>query len=169
MDCPTCSSTAVKVIETRICTNGTRRRRYRCLACDNRWSVWDGDRPIKGGTGLQRPLGKRKDRLTPEHIRLALTKTWLNNRQIAAIIDCSAEAVRQIRCGMIHGAILPDLIRPKAERQQPATDGPNCLNCQEWRDGRCSFSFPDPLLEGLTFAAECNLYEPRVQAADVSS
>lgn len=162
MDCPTCNGTHTKVIETHRCTNGTRRRRYRCFDCEHRWSIWDGDRPPKGGIGpRRRPIGKRAGRLTPDQIRLALTRADLNNKQASQLLNCSAETVRQIRCGMIYGSIFPNLIRPKAIAQKPASDGPNCLDCQQWSDGRCSFGFPDPQLEGLTFAADCSTFTPR--------
>lgn len=162
MNCPNCNSTTTKVIETHVCTNGTRRRRYRCLRCENRWTDWDGERPVKGGCpGRRKATGNRKTRLTPAQIRLALTRTDLNNKQVSDLIGCSAECVRQIRNGTICASTLPDLIRPNAVRQEPASDGPNCLNCKEWRYGECSFGFPDPLVEGLSFAADCSTFTPR--------
>jgi hypothetical protein len=161
MDCPTCHSETTKVIETHVCTNGTRRRRYRCLSCEHRWTAWDGERPVKGGSpGRRKSPGNRKSRLTPDQIRLALTRPDLNNKRAGELIGCSPECVRQIRNGQICASILPDLIRPNAVDQKPASAGPNCLDCKEWSDGRCSFGFPDPLIEGLTFAADCDLYAP---------
>lgn len=165
MDCPTCNGTTTKVIETHCCTNGTRRRRYRCFDCEHRWTVWDGERPLQGGApGTRRLTGNRKTRLRVADIRLVLTRLDLNNKQAAELIGCSAENVRQIRNGQTCASILPELIRPKAIRQKPSGNGPNCLNCKEWINGRCSFDFPDPLLEGLTFAADCGLYQPVSQS-----
>lgn len=159
MNCDNCKSSTTKVIETHVCTNGTRRRRYRCLRCENRWTHWDGEKPVKGGSpGRRKGVGNRKTRLTPEQIRTALIRTELNNRQMGDLIGCSAECVRQIRNGTICASILPGLIRPGATEQKPIPDETSCLNCEEWRNGQCSFGFPDPLVEGLGFASDCNAF-----------
>lgn len=165
MNCPNCESSHTRVIETHLCTNGSRRRRYLCVSCEFRWTDWDGERPVKGGSpGRRKAVGNRKTRLRPDHIRLALTRTDLNNKQVGDMIGCSPECVRQIRNGKICASILPDLPRPNAVNQQPAGDGLNCLDCDEWREGRCGFGFPDPLVEGLSFAADCDNYVPRSQS-----
>lgn len=166
MDCPSCDATHTRVLEVRPCANGTKRRRYCCLSCDYRWTVWDGDRPMKGG----RPGHRQSIRTQPsiDDIRLVLTRRDLNNKQAGNIIGRSAECVRQIRCGKSRASTLPDLIRFNATDQQPASDGPNCLECKEWRNGRCSFGFPDPLVEGLTFAADCDLYVLRSQSISLA-
>lgn len=164
MDCPECHGTSSKVIETKVLTNGTRRRRYRCLACEHRWTEWTGERPPRGGVGTTHRRGKRKGRLTTAQIRLVLTRRDLNNRQVGELIGCSYECVRQIRAGIIYGHVLPDLIRPNAKDQRLAADGPSCLKCAEFPNGECSYGFPDPLEEGLTFAADCELYAPVSQS-----
>lgn len=158
MNCPNCNSTKAKVIETHRCVNDTKRRRYRCFNCEHRWTIWDGERPRKGGSYSR---NSRKGRIKSEHVWLALQRTDLNHREVAQIVGCSGEAIRQIRCGLIYRHVHPDLIRPNAVGQKPVTGGPNCLDCEQWRDGRCSFGFPDPELEGLSFAADCDLYKAK--------
>ena len=93
-------------------------------------------------------------------MRFALTQTELSNRQVGRELGCSAEAVRQIRNGTIYATVLPSLLRPGARDQPPpAIDGLSCAECAHWGGDRCGFGFPDPLLEGLAFAADCDLYE----------
>jgi transposase-like protein len=152
MDCPKCNGTHIKVLETNLCPNGTRRRRYRCLTCEHRWTVWTGERP---------PKGKRPVRLTADQIRFALTRTDLNNRQVAEVIGCSTELVRQIRAGLVYRMVHPELLRPNApaDAPPPIVSGSSCHECVNWTGASCGFGWTDPLLEGLGFAADCDLYE----------
>jgi hypothetical protein len=154
MDCPKCNGTHIKVLETNLCPNGTRRRRYRCLTltCEHRWTFWTGERP---------PKGKRPARLTADQIRFALTRTDLNNRQVAEVIGCSAESVRQIRAGLVYRMVHPELLRPNApaDAPPPIVSGPSCYACINCTGARCWFELPEFLLEGPGFAADCALYE----------
>lgn len=162
MTCPTCSSALTEVIETRLCSNGTRRRRRRCRTCGYRWTTWEGERPPTGaqpGVTRAKPPRTGTGRLTTEQVRFALARTDLNNRQAGREIGCSAEAVRQIRNGTIYAHVLPQLPRPGAPSRPVVADGPSCLECVHWDGGGCGFGFPDPLMEGVTFAADCDLYE----------
>lgn len=38
-------------------------------------------------------------------------------------------------------------------------DAINCINCVQWHDSRCGIGFPDPLREGLKFAADCSIFQ----------
>lgn len=164
MTCPTCGSARIEVCEVRLCVNGTRRRRLGCMDCSHRWTTWDGPKPPPGGVGLRKrakPPSKKRGALSDEQVRQALTRTDLNNSEAARQIGCSAESVRQIRAGMVYRMVHPNLHRPnaKAEQAMPAIDGPSCLECSSWAGIRCGFGFPDPLIEGLGFAADCDVYE----------
>jgi hypothetical protein len=67
----------------------------------------------------------------------------------------SKQAVSQIRLGRICRSIAPDL-----PRRAPAK---LCTGCRFWRGGSdpCSQGMPDPVYEGKTFAADCDLFEQR--------
>jgi DNA-binding CsgD family transcriptional regulator len=162
MSCPKCDSARTKVRETRTLINGTQRRRVHCHDCGHRWTIWDGPNPTRQECAKnRRPAPKRKTRpnLTPDQVRRVLISSDLNNRQLADELGCSHETVRQIRNGKLYSKVHPELLRPKAEQRILTTDGPSCDKCSNWTDGRCSFGFPDPLLEGLLFATDCDLYE----------
>lgn len=45
--CPECSSTAVKMRASRICPNGSRRRRCTCRDCNHKWTEYDGPAPLR--------------------------------------------------------------------------------------------------------------------------
>jgi hypothetical protein len=166
MDCPGCSSSHTAVIESRLCTtNGTRRRRHSCQDCGHRWTSWEGDKPPPGNTGSthtnrRKPARNGRAKLTPEQVKQALTRLDLNNTQLGQELGCSRETIRQVRAGLVYRNDHPELLRPNEDRRsRPPMDGPTCLECAHWKSSRCSFDFPDPLLEGITFAADCDLYE----------
>jgi len=150
MKCLECASTKTEIIETRMCMNGTRRRRRKCHECGYRWTEWDGKRP-----GIYKPTLVKE-----EHVRLALTRPDLTDLEVAHCLGCSNETIRKIRCGIRHRDILPELLRYKErQRPQPNANKRNCTWCEHWAQSRCSFGFPDPLTEGLGFAADCDLYQ----------
>jgi hypothetical protein len=164
MTCPTCGSARIEVCEVSLCVNGTRRRRMGCVDCKHRWTTWDGPKPPPGGVGLRRPPSattKKRGALTDEQVRQALIRRDLNNAEAARVIGCSAESVRQIRAGLVYRQVHPELLRPNAaaDAPPPTVSGPSCHECVNWTGARCGFGFPDPLLEGLGFASDCDLYE----------
>jgi hypothetical protein len=82
--------------------------------------------------------------------------------RLAAELGCSQQLLQQIRTGKLHLHRMPDLQRSGANAPPPVIpDGPNCWHCSEWRVNRCEMGFPDPLVEGLGFAADCSLYDRR--------
>ena len=150
--------------EVRLCINGTRRRRMGCVDCAHRWTTWDGPRPPRAGAGLRRApraTTKKRGALTDEQVRQALVRRDLNNSQAGRLIGRSAETARQIRAGLIYRMVHPELLRPNApaDAPPPIVSGPSCHECGNWTGASCGFGFPDPLLEGLGFAADCDLYE----------
>lgn len=165
MTCPKCHSARHAVRETRHCVNGTKRRRIECSDCYHRWTEWDGPRPPRRSDGVtRRPKANRKRLwLTEAQVRMVLTQPEVNNQQMAKLLDCSGETIRQIRCGRLYRNVLPHLIRPKEERPRLLPDGPRCDHCEHWRPGVCSFGFPDPIMEGLGFAADCEVYRPAIE------
>lgn len=158
IDCPDCCSGHTKVIESRRCSEGTRRRRHQCLSCNHRWTSWDGPRPSPGFTGKNRSTAKRGRSLTPDDVRqILLSPRALPNSELGRRFDVSYELVRQVRLGRVHATVHPELPRwPDPRRGQP---GRTCHNCANWSAGGCSFGFPEPLEDGPAFALECDLYE----------
>lgn len=151
MNCPRCSSRNTRVYRSRLCANGARRRRIDCQDCGHRWTDWQGQRPAPNG---------RSTRLSDDQVRLALTRMDVSNIKMGRLLGCSAEMVRQIRCGMVCRDVLPELIRPRDKRPPAPSDGPRCDRCEHWTGERCDWGFPDPLEEGLGFARDCDMYEP---------
>jgi hypothetical protein len=157
--CPHCNSDCTSVLETKKVRNGTRRRRHECNVCAHRWTSWDGPLPGHGGGNSSGNPVSRKPPIERDQIREILLSTE-SNHAIARRLNRSPETVRQIRLGIIHASVHPEIAR----RDKPApipksSDGPSCYGCTHWSD-RCGFGFPDPQIEGPAFAADCDLYAP---------
>lgn len=75
--------------------------------------------------------------------------------QLAKLHGVSKEAVRQIRSGKTHRKVL-----------ESAGGVLMCTGCRHWAKsgGYCTMGFPDPEVEGPTFAADCSLYEDSTQS-----
>ena len=147
LPCPACHNPG-SVIETRRCSNGTRRRRHECQTCHHRWTSHDGEPP--GHRGGRRP-GSRNVRspLSPAEVE-AILRSGDSIRRLARQLGRSRPAVAAVLQGQTHAELFPELPRRQAL---------NCLQCQHWA-GRCGLGFPDPLEEGLQAASWCNSYEP---------
>ena len=163
--CPVCGGPA-QIRESRLASNGTRRRRLACISpsCGHRWSFWDGPRPpkIAGALGAKKrgTHGGRQpnQRLNEEHVRLILTRTDLNHKAAAEATGVTHEAVRQIRLGNLHRRTLPELPRWNV------TTAITCESCRFWSGDACGMGLPDPEEEGLGFAADCALFNPAASA-----
>jgi len=163
--CPLCFSSHTDVVESRLCSNGTRRRRHNCLHCGHRWTVWDGQRPSLAAIARQKmkPPGRQNTaRLTAAQVRVVLLARDVTHYAMAKQVGFSPETIRQVRYGATHAKLHPEIARwaPPASGQvvQPANNEPSCYACRHWND-RCAFGFPDPLQEGPGFAADCDLYD----------
>jgi hypothetical protein len=170
MTCPKCDSTHTEVRESRKLANGTRRRRMGCKACEHRWTLWDGPKPAPGESakGRTAPPREKRQRLTPEQVHFALVRLDLSNRDIAEQIDCTRETVRLIRAGALYRGVHPELLRPGTPRPKPDAMTPSCDKCSHWKGERCGFGFPDPILEGLLFASDCDLYRQVSQSISLA-
>ena len=148
--CKACGSENTDVIESRICKNGTRRRRYRCLSCSYRWTHWNGPRPARGQVAGSRVTRSRLWIEKGQVKYILLAPLEVTNAQIARKIGFSPEWVRKIRTGLVHTNIHPEL-----ERRKPSpssASGRSCYNCFHWSPG-CDFGFPDPC------AQDCDLFK----------
>jgi len=155
--CPQCGDELSHVVESRLMASGDRRRRRQCDLCRHRWSTTE-----VCTNGQSKPRRRvRSPGITIDQIRLILTRLDVDPTAMAAEIGCTPEAVRLVRIGRIHAKVLPELPRerPRGTRQAPApVTGPSCERCQNWSIDHCGMGFPDPLEEGLGFAADCHLY-----------
>jgi len=154
--CPRCETKAC-VIEVRRLTTGGRRRRLECQnpSCGYRWTAKEPpSEPLPPGFNKPRRKPSRarlEARFTDDKLLLILERRDLNNAQLGRILGCSAELVRQVRCGLTYADRLPHVARwSRTGLNQQRT----CEECQQWT-GRCSLGHPDPEEEGLGFASEC--------------
>ena len=161
-NCPSCSSSHTRVIESRVLYNGARRRRYHCHSCAHRWTAWNGDRPLPGRRPAARGgNGGNKPPLTEDQVRLVLTSD-LSAVKLARQLGRSSEAIAAIRRGTLHQYTLPEIPRWPARRRTLS-----CHGCNHWRDGRCGMGFPDPIDDGPGFAEDCAVYQPRTGTSGV--
>lgn len=161
MACPICSSTSAKLIESKLLVSGQRRRRRECHRCQHRWTTWEqvGPPRPKPPPRPRKPPAPPQPQLTPDQVRQILTDQR-PHKTMARAIGRSREAIRQVRHGIIHAAVHPDIKRwDRQPPPEPAVAGITCQQCQHWAD-RCTFGYPDPLIEGLTFAQDCIMYTP---------
>lgn len=165
--CPCCNG-AAKVIETRVAaSNGTRRRRLCCTqeSCGHRWTAWDGPRPPKNAghmrarelgrlSGGRARLGGELTGVGEDLVRLLLTRRDLSHAAAGRQCGVSRETVRQVRLGILHGALCLDL--PRWSSCPEIT----CRVCSHWSSNRCGMGLPDPEEEGVAFASDCALFKP---------
>ena len=161
MECPGCRSSHTEVLESRLCINGTRRRRHSCLTCGYRWTIWEGERPDRSEISKsmkRRPARRPASALTAAQVRQALLDRDEGHHAMGRRLGRSPEAIRQLRYGITHKNIHPEIARWGQATPATTSPGPSCYTCGHWRTDRCSFGFPEPGLEGPDFAADCDLY-----------
>lgn len=152
MNCPSCGSSHTHTIRSRVCTNGTRRRRRECRDCDHRWSDWDGPLPqYRGGS-----TAKRGRRITPDEVEQMLVTRRLNHSEMGRRLELHKATVRNVRLGNILAHVRPDVPRWAMNSTQQTR---SCHACVHWSAGACGFGFPDAIEEGPAFASECELYQ----------
>ena len=144
--CPACHNPG-SVLETRRCSNGTRRRRHECQTCRHRWTSHDGEPPgHRGG----RRLGSRNVRspLSPAEVE-AILRSGDSIRRLARHLGRSRPAVAAVLEGRTHADLYPELPRRQSQ---------SCYNCQHCTSNRCTLDFPDFRDEGPSAATYCNSY-----------
>lgn len=149
---PNCAHNNNYVIETRPRSDGAVRRRYECRDCGKRWTVIrEGERPPRQPRKpVSRGVGRK---LTLQQVHQVLTDLKTPSVALAAELGVSRQLIQQIRSGAVWGQVFPELPRIGNLR--------SCLRCRHWSTGECAIGFPDPLEEGLGFAADCDFYEMR--------
>ena len=126
--CPKCHGIS-RVLMSRVCKNGARRRRHVCHVCKHRWTTHQGERPHQWA------------KLTPEGV----ARVHATVEQLQGELGCSRTA--------IVAALWIDQAGATT-----ATAAPSCLQCIHW-SGRCGMEFPDPDEEGPSAAQWCSCYE----------
>lgn len=160
--CLKCNSSSIEVVESRLCSNGTRRRRHSCLACGYRWTTWDGPRPAQGripGVWVAAKT-KRGQEVTEEEVRaILLAPKNIRHTTLARQLNVTPQTVRSIRMGIRRRTVCPGLPRWDLKK---AVKGRSCYNCEHWSLG-CGFGFPDPQEEGPGYAQDCDLFQLKAQ------
>jgi len=83
-----------------------------------------------------------------------LTDRTVSHNRMAARLELHKSTVRNVRLGVILEHIHPEIARWDFSGQPTRT----CHSCQHWNTNRCSFGFPETILDGIRFAEECELY-----------
>ena len=141
MTCPNCNDELNVFVDKTTKTADGVIRRMSCFACGYQWKALNGE------TRVNSP---RTPRLTDDAVRDILNSRTASHGFMARKYRKSREVIRHIRYGMSYVESCPDV-----ERWDPIQSRALCTQCQNWREGRCAFEFPDPIEEGVQFAREC--------------
>ncbi len=150
MNCPSCRSENYKAIDSRPLQNGTRRRRYVCKDCKERWTTFSTGKDTEP---IVRSPAVTTRRLTFEQAKQIMLSDK-STLALAAEYGISHQAISQIRLGQTYSYIYIEL-----QEQGFALAGQGsvfCDGCTHWSKGACGFDFPDA---GGDFATDCVLYE----------
>jgi DNA-directed RNA polymerase subunit M/transcription elongation factor TFIIS len=148
--CPVCDSADTVALDSRRLSDGLRRRvRRSCRACSHRWNLVV---PIKDAALACEACGS----LSAAVLESRTTQGGRRRRR-QECRDCGHRwTVWLLSDGSVSGA---------AHRQSPQSPRRSCLDCDRWRGDEaahpCWFRFPDPIEEGLSFAADCLQFRPR--------
>jgi hypothetical protein len=159
--CTACGGDGI-VIARWLTPDGGLCRRLCCRDCGNRWSHVAED-------ASSWPRQRRSDaKLSDEQVIEALTSS-APARELAERFGVSASAVKMIRRRQIYRHVRPDLPPWTRPRRPPKPRPPraprparrSCSSCREWLAGehRCRQGWPDPIVDGMFYANECNDYE----------
>lgn len=161
-----CTHTFRKILSTHNWKNNSPIKTYwlKCKCCGHKWTVYF-DRKLNKEVivdkdSISRPLSVKK--LTSEDVRLILTDPR-SGAELAKELGVTHQSVNQVRLGMTHRQLWPELKRhvptPRVRRRPaPATDeipSIDCRNCAHWWQGRCDLDVPEA---GGDFAADCSYF-----------
>jgi transposase-like protein len=150
MNCPSCKSENYKAIDSRVLKNGTRRRRYVCKDCKERWTTFSTGKDAEPIVRFP-PVANR--RLSLEQVKQIML-SGKSTLSLAAEFGISHQAISQIRLGHSYSYVYRQL---QEEGCALASSGcVLCDQCKHWEQGACGFGFPDA---GDDFATDCVLFE----------
>jgi DNA-directed RNA polymerase subunit M/transcription elongation factor TFIIS len=148
--CPSCGSADTVALDSRRLSDGLRRRvRRSCRACSTRWTlvvpIKDPGRACEACHSLSASV--LESRVTKGDRRRVRQKCR----------DCGHRwTVWILADGSVSNA---------AQRQSTQRPRLTCLDCDRWQgetaDHPCWFRFPDPIEEGIGFAADCLQFRQR--------
>jgi hypothetical protein len=160
-----CTHTFRKIISTHNWKNNSSIKTYwlKCKCCGHKWTVYY-DRNLKcevmvDKDSLSRPLAVKK--LTPEDVKLILTDDR-SGAELARELGVTHQSVNQVRVGMTHRELWPELKRripaPRPPRRKAVDEAPaiDCRNCAHWWHGHCDLGMPEA---GNGFADECSYFK----------
>lgn len=150
MTCPSCKSENYKVIDSRVQKDGTRRRRYYCKDCTERWSTLSTGKDAEPIVRFPPVVNRRLTLEQAKQIMLSPRSTLA----LAAEFGVSHQAISQIRLGQSYAYIYRQLREDGCALA--GQGGILCDQCVHWSGGSCGFEFPDA---GGDFATDCVLYE----------
>lgn len=103
------------------------------------------------------PRRGRMGRLTNDQIKHILqAPKHTTNAELGRQYGVSPELIRQIHYGLRYTCACPEV--PRRAKLSPESARRSCHKCRLWVGEECSFGFPDPLIEGPSFARDCDLY-----------
>lgn len=160
-----CTHTFRKIISTHNWKNNSSIKTYwlKCKCCGHKWTVYY-DRNLKcevmvDKDSISRPLAVKK--LTPEDVKLILTDDR-SGAELARELGVTHQSVNQVRVGMTHRELWPELKRripaPRPPRRKAVDKAPaiDCRNCAHWWQGHCDLGMPEA---GNGFADECSYFK----------
>lgn len=157
--CPQCQSPAF-VVESRLCKNGSRRRRIKCGSCGFRWTLHIGTPPTRNGAPL---LSAGEDARILSVIEALASELCCSPK-------CIALAIRRLSKGWpVDQAPIQDRDQPlsinefKHEQESLKTEkqkNPSCRLCQHRNGKKCTFGYPEFDVDGYSAARYCNSYRP---------
>jgi len=150
MNCPSCKSENYKVVDSRVQKDGTRRRRFVCRNCSERWSVYATGKDAEPAARCP-PINK--GRLSVEQAKQVML-SGKSTLALAAEFGVSHQAISQIRLGQTYSYIYRELQEQGCALA--SSGGVLCDQCKHWEQDACGFGFPDA---GGDFATDCSLYE----------
>lgn len=161
-----CTHTFRKILSTHNWKNNSSIKTYwlQCKCCGHKWTVYF-DRELKREVivdkdSISRPLTVKK--LTPEDVKLILTDPR-SGAELARELGVTHQSVNQVRVGMTHRQLWPELKRyipvprPRRRRTPVIEETPeiDCRNCAHWWQGHCDLGVPEA---GGEFAGECSYF-----------
>ena len=147
MRCQQCRGIDFKVIESRLLLSGTRRRRWRCNNCANRWTTrQNGASPPRERRPMKPLLRGGVRSLTNAEAASIMVSTFPVS-ELAKQYDMTHQSISAIKSGRNYRDVFSAL----------GLSRKGCHSCQHWSREGCSFDFPEA---GGSFSKHCTLYEP---------
>lgn len=147
-----CDRDQVLVLASRKRVDGVRRRRYKCLVCEHRWTqFYEGACDVRAK--LVRTSAPERRNLTVRQAIFVMLSDK-SSAALAAKYGVTRQAIDSVRHGKSYADIYKKL---EAKGRKLRVQGRLvCEQCVHWRgELGCDFDFPDA---GGDFATDCSLF-----------